>query len=900
MLILSLLMSNRRCNIISLIGVFLLIISNVHTQSVIVDTEQPITKIRINNDGRIHILNKGVVCLYEGNNIVINCISTDEKVLDVILVRDDLFYLFYDNLLLQYDENELVVVDTLPDVILCGIANDEAVYIGTADGLYKKQHNKSDIDLEILQGEFINDISLSSNATLIIALDSGLTIYDLENKSEKTISTKAIIRKVTCSDDGRYVTLSADNKVAFWDSTFFITDERLFDIGQIRDIEFNTGDLYFLSDRGAYELGKNNQIVAIAEGVYSAMIPSSNTLLLSTEDKILSYDLTSEQYISSTTNYAIYADNDSIYWLGRNKEIIQFVNDEKEKSITIPTNKKDLFVSTIAVSDSYIFAGTMGEGLFVFNKNGTLIQHHLQQDLNNRNNIIQLRILDNKLWIGYLNGVAAIDIRKIDSIIESDNIDNNNYLYAIEPIAQDEYYLGTANDGVLHVKNGKVIQYLTETTVQCLAVVDKVLYAGTEKNGIFSIEEGKVELLNASKNPIYSMYGLENILLVNEKSKSYVYDTKTKKSFPIDIGALQNSQLNGVTSDSHNVVSIFSNGILKIDKNKIRRLNSIDLHLNRPIQFNKLLPLNKSEFRYDENSITFTFHPKSYYLNQSIAYKYRLIGQDTTWQVTQRNRVDYFNLAAGDYTFEIAQGYNSDFNPQDLSQYQFKIDKPFWKKSWFALLLFLILSYLLYYIIKRRESAIINKQDRDRERLKFELDQLKNQIDPHFLFNSFNSLIGLIEEDAEKAVVATEQLSQLYRNILSFQDRDTVSVREEITIAQDYFAIHKIRFEDNIELFINLDDNVTGKVLSLSTQFLIENAIKHNVINSSNKLTITINVSDHYLVVSNNLNPKKLVESKSGYGLDNLKKRYNLFSKKVLLVENNGSSFTVKLPIIYD
>lgn len=192
-----------------------------------------------------------------------------------------------------------------------------------------------------------------------------------------------------------------------------------------------------------------------------------------------------------------------------------------------------------------------------------------------------------------------------------------------------------------------------------------------------------------------------------------------------------------------------------------------------------------------------------------------------------------------------------------------------------------------------KESQIVAKT----ETAKFE--SLKNQLDPHFLFNSLNVLTSLIDENPRQAEKFTTKLSKVYRYVLEQKDKDLVSVEEELKFAKSYMQLLKMRFEDGIEFTI-LDSvsNPELKIIPLSLQLLLENAVKHNTITSSNPLAISIYESNGYLVIENNINPKASLEKSTKVGLKNIFQRYSLVSKGKVEVFNDKKTFKVKLPLL--
>lgn len=180
-----------------------------------------------------------------------------------------------------------------------------------------------------------------------------------------------------------------------------------------------------------------------------------------------------------------------------------------------------------------------------------------------------------------------------------------------------------------------------------------------------------------------------------------------------------------------------------------------------------------------------------------------------------------------------------------------------------------------------------------------QFESLKNQIDPHFLFNSLNVLSSLIEENPENAQRFTTSLSKIYRYVLEQKDKELVSVSEELAFAKTYMNLLKMRFENSItfELPDNFDNPET-KVVPLSLQLLLENTIKHNVVSERKPLHIKIYIENNYLIVENNLQKKEVLQDRRGVGLQNIVNRYGLISERKMLIEESATFFKVKIPIL--
>ncbi len=178
-------------------------------------------------------------------------------------------------------------------------------------------------------------------------------------------------------------------------------------------------------------------------------------------------------------------------------------------------------------------------------------------------------------------------------------------------------------------------------------------------------------------------------------------------------------------------------------------------------------------------------------------------------------------------------------------------------------------------------------------------DALKNQLDPHFLFNSLNVLTSLIEENPENAQKFTTSLSKVYRYVLEQKNKDLVSVDEELDFARTYMSLLKMRFEDSIVFEIpERAENPDCKVVPLSLQLLLENAVKHNTVTSNRPLHIKIYEQEGMLIVENNLQLKPLVKKSSGVGLENIKQRYALLTNKKVTINQQADRFALSLPML--
>ena len=183
------------------------------------------------------------------------------------------------------------------------------------------------------------------------------------------------------------------------------------------------------------------------------------------------------------------------------------------------------------------------------------------------------------------------------------------------------------------------------------------------------------------------------------------------------------------------------------------------------------------------------------------------------------------------------------------------------------------------------------------ETAKFET--LKSQIDPHFLFNSLNVLTSLISENPKQAEKFTTKLSKVYRYVLEQRNKELVPIQEELQFAKTYMELLQMRFEEAVKFTIPEEvSNSELKIVPLSLQLLLENAVKHNVVSALKPLEISIFEEDGFLKIQNNINPKEAIGKSTKVGLRNIADRYGLITDKNVQIINNNKTFTVCLPLL--
>jgi two-component system LytT family sensor kinase len=207
--------------------------------------------------------------------------------------------------------------------------------------------------------------------------------------------------------------------------------------------------------------------------------------------------------------------------------------------------------------------------------------------------------------------------------------------------------------------------------------------------------------------------------------------------------------------------------------------------------------------------------------------------------------------------------------------------------------------YESIYFMNELKKSVEEKEKLKRENLHAQLDALRTQVNPHFLFNNLNTLSSIIPEDPKRAVDFVQQLAKVYRHILEVKDEKSIDLKEELDVLKAYAFLLKTRFGDNLDITISVpDEKLSKKIIPLSLQILMENAIKHNIVSSEKPLKIDVYAMNGRLVVNNNLQKKNQVNESTGIGLENIRNRYKLLSDKQVEVTESGANFTVSIPLI--
>ena len=217
----------------------------------------------------------------------------------------------------------------------------------------------------------------------------------------------------------------------------------------------------------------------------------------------------------------------------------------------------------------------------------------------------------------------------------------------------------------------------------------------------------------------------------------------------------------------------------------------------------------------------------------------------------------------------------------------------------YGIIFLMIAIYESIYFYYQLKLTIEEKEEVRRAQLHSELEGLRNQVNPHFLFNSLNTLMNIVAEDQKLAISFLKKLSKVYRYVLDSRREQLIALATEMEFMESYIFLQKERFQSSLQIVINVPQEAMKlQIIPLAMQILFENAVKHNIVSSKKPLMIKVYQEGDYLIIENNLQLKNVVMPGTKVGLENVRTRYSLFTEKEVRVVNDGKKFSVALPLI--
>ncbi|MDP5169650.1 MAG: histidine kinase [Bacteroidia bacterium] len=618
---------------------------------------------------------------------------------------------------------------------------------------------------------------------------------------------------------------------------------------------------------------------------------------------------------------AVALDQQGQIWYSTEEAVYRISSDPSSSSpdqVFVPsTHGLPPVISMYLAEDGTMWLGTFGSGVVHLAPDfGTWTMITERDGLTN-GNILSITGQGEDIWVGTLGGISNIHQTTsgyaIKNFTRNDGV-GDNYIYQVKMGGDGKLWIATDGQGLTSLENGQFTNYQAEE-----GLTDRVIYSLTiDRNGntwalsqegrLFRVEGNNVrEIPEAFRQHRVQASGLISaddgaLLIVHEEGiDRFDPETRLLIIYGQSVGVDDPSpDLNAVCRDKEGNIWIGTRQGLICYRplaSDARRFPQLVLD-KISLFFIPQDSLPNHALSAEENHLTFDYLALWYQDADAVRYRHKLNGYDLNWVPTRDRRISYPRLNRGDFEFSIAAGLGTQF-PSQVSK-QFSINPPFYATWWFALLCMASIFAITAAAIRYREHRLVQNSKMEKENIQYQFDLLRSQVNPHFLFNSFNTLTSLIESDGKAAVGYLERLSDMFRNMLAYRKETVITLREELMLLHNYVFLQQQRYLDKLQVDIQIDDNLlNANIPPLTLQMLVENAIKHNIISTSKPLKITVvALGQAEITISNPYQPKRQPQPSTGLGLENIKKRFQLLTSREVKTVQTDLSFSVTVPLL--
>ncbi|NNC95390.1 MAG: histidine kinase [Chitinophagales bacterium] len=799
-----------------------------------------------------------------------------------------------------------------------------------------------------LADDFLYSIFQDEYGNIWVGGDKGIDLIDPSTGSISSYNSASglpddIVLKITADDKKQIWIGMHDRGVAYFDRDLmsFTVPELLknWSYGPVTDILPMENEIWIATKRNGIvalvdqydsyvrvydkEYGLNQHLVKdlLIDHESNIWIASGVNYLKSTNKQFeFIYD---HEEINFGNLHTVMADQKGVLWFSNNEGLfshkIVFTGfNVLRKWFDITSLNNQQILSLYPDVNGRIWIGTFGDGAYCLDPvDGSILQFNEAKGLIN-NNVFSIDGGGNEIWFATLGGTSrtSIDVNTFPDLIfnnfQSRDGLANDFIYKVYTDSRNRTWFGTDGGGMSVYENGAFINYSEIEDKVVLSIVEDGLgniWFSTASNGIYKfdgqnftnydqkkgIAGQEITSLAIDKNGdlvIVTNWGINILNISNDKIRYFGAET----------GILSSEQeLNAIAKDINGDIWIpTASALIKYMAEEGEGWRNPKVNMTAVnIYFDEENFIDNAKFDHDQNHITFKFVGLWYQNPGQVKYQYKLEGYDLDWITTKDKSVTYPKLSHGNFAFKLRSSSNNDFDSSEILTHHFSVSKPFWKRHWFLALIGLIMLVMVYWVIKSREDRLKNEAELRKAHVVHQFETLKSQVNPHFLFNSFNTLASIIEEDQKMAVEYVEKLSDFFRNILQYQEKEVIMVHEEIRLLNEYFYLQQKRYGENLKLNMEIPyTSMSYKISPLTLQLLVENAIKHNVISKRNPLEIEIRSDGDYLIIENMIKSKKQEIRSTKTGLANISDTYKLLTNKPVTVKSDGLKFKVGIPLI--
>lgn len=827
----------------------------------------------------------------------------------------------------------------LPAVPVTGFCSDGSggLWISTyGEGVYVWKQNRlfnfNRLD-DGLDSDDVYGITSTPDGRVWAATDAGISVCSMPSFGVKYVGkvgspeglTDELIISITTDKSGN-VWVGSDEKGIFRYNTsesrvdFFISD---WQYGPVTDlVVFGNHSVWCATEQNSLicvdlKTGKYNPVATPKE------LSGNRIRFLDKDREGLLWGVTGRgQLFSSNVAYgmmktpfsgiqAICTDKSGNMWAGCREGL--FLKNEKGFRQILPGNENIVSIWE-SPTNGMLWVGTLGNGVFLISPAGKVVRRLREGAELPNGSVLSISGNSHIVWLATLGGVNSINPETLQLISGPDpEALGSYYVYKVFTDSKGRVWFGTDGKGLVVLENG-IYRSFTEIngvpvrTVYAVAEDENgQIWFSTDRSGLFCYN-GTVFRRYTTADHLHSnsitalttsctgkiVIGYPDGFDLLDPARGHVNFCNEDMGIPaaeVNLNAAWADQLGNVWLGCPEGILCYAcmDEPLSDDPQPVIAGVSV---FSKPVDFQKI-----SIFPHDQNFFQFHFTGLWHTNPEAVRYRYRLDGIDPDWKITRDNFASYPQLPPGSYTLRIQASEHGSFDYAPEVSWEFTITPPFWKRWWFIASALLLVSALAGVYVRSRETRLNREAALKREMVESQFAALKSQINPHFLFNSFNTLIGAIEENPRKAVEYVEHLADFYRNMLLYREHNLIRLDEEMTLVNSYRHLLEMRYETGFKLTVRVTAQ-SGMIMPLSLQMLVENAIKHNVVSVTRPLQVEIYTENGYIMVKNNLQRKTNPETGTHFGLQSLTKRYQLLSDKPVLTEENAGCFTVKIPLL--
>lgn len=622
---------------------------------------------------------------------------------------------------------------------------------------------------------------------------------------------------------------------------------------------------------------------------------------------------------------AILASGDGKVWYANNEGLFCYMPFVKDVEIMGPLELAGggmtRILSLYEDVNGLIWAGTFDKGVICYDPVTGRSRVYDESDGLTNNNVLSIAGDDEFMWFATLGGVSSLMLTDDagfpgPAFLNFDRQDGlgTNFIYSVFIDSRDRVWFGTDGNGVTMYDAQGFHNYRPEGDS-----VSSVVYSITEDlggriwincegSGIYYLSDGEfihleidIESTDQPRSVVTDSNGnlvvilADGIAVVDPGTGQYIKYSEETGLDDLD------PDLNATAMDGDGNLWVGTRkGIIKLYFEEGVGSRQPSLFIKSVRSYLSEVPAGTNKFSYDENHITIGYEGIWYPDPGAVTFQYRLSGYNNDWITTKDRLVTFPNLPPGDYEFDLRCAFGGRFSNAKLVSYSFRISAPFWEQPVFLLSLGLLIFFAFYQYIRIRDRRMESMAALERENIQSQFENLKNQVNPHFLFNSFNTLIAEIEDDREGAIEYVNKLSDFFRNVLTYREKDLITLTEELKLLNDYLFLQKKRYGENFQLTVNISGNDTDRYMvpPLSLQLLLENCFKHNAISVESQLNVSVSIDEGNLIVLNNKNPRMTKVRSTGTGLQNLSNRIRIITNREIIVTDDEHNFKVSIPLV--